>query len=209
MSLLSDLLSLAANEGASEQEVRTAARKALEALQSFDHAPVVLTLEVRGEKFDVGVNSEGIFYAEFMNARYVATTLADLRKRLMDATKKASIQVSVPYSRLVIFPAHKDRPAKVIHGIARGIHSKTRHILVTEGGKASTLEWPRNIFRKLTEAEAVEVERLFAAQQEAEKAFNTYVEPMTIKLSNVVQDAVTEVFNQTPALDSSEEEVSV
>lgn len=204
MSQLSDLLALAANDAAPEGEVRAAAKKALEALDSFSTLPT-LSLDIRGETFDVTVGRTGTFITEFMGTKLHAYTLEELRQRLLKATKQASINVSIPYTRLVRTGwrgLDGDGDFEMINGVARSIHARSRHIQVTEKGKAESLDHPSNTYRRLIDEEAQEVLRLKKACMDADKAFADYTKPLQINLYNQVNDEVREVLNRTPALEA-------
>jgi hypothetical protein len=78
------------------------------------------TIDVRGRKFDISVNENGLFGADFSDQWITAPSLEELREKLVRLTKNTKI--SIPF---IEWDGKKMR-----HGVCTGRHATNRNLLV-------------------------------------------------------------------------------
>jgi hypothetical protein len=144
-------------------------------------------IEVRGQRYIVQLDEDGIFHAYNDAGIEAATseTRGDLASALSELTKQASAAVSVPFTRLVNGEAR--------HGVATGIHAGNRRILVRwAGGRREQLSTVGNsdLLGGMTEAEGLEWARLTEAVHAAGRAIFAFREARKIDLYAEIRAAM-------------------
>lgn len=88
----------------------------------------VTTLNIRGKSFEIMVSESGSFYTDTADRRVQADSLDELRRRLMEITRKDSIKINVPFVDAV----------NVKEGVVVGIHQQTKNFMVRWDGATRT-----------------------------------------------------------------------
>jgi hypothetical protein len=145
-------------------------------------------VEVKGDTYEVSVDSEGMFWARDANDNRVkADTLAAVKKKLAAAT----VRVSVPYTKFI---RGWGKNVKLVDGEFTGLHSDGRHVLARENGKAVQTPGYDKFLRRLTDAERAELLRLVEAEAAAKEAVEKFTDERAMRdVRAVVQDAMKQV----------------
>jgi hypothetical protein len=145
----------------------------------------VREIDIRGKQIKVYLDDGGLFLTREPELRHVRSW-EDLRKRLLDLTKKATTRLEIPITAAV--------GQKLIDGIARGRHGGNRNVLIQWAGKMAAEQegnyYHSTYFPRLTAEEKAEWTRLSEASQRASKAFADWVESHEIEIRKVVDEAL-------------------
>jgi hypothetical protein len=157
---------------------------------------------IDGVKFDIAVDSTGLFWATFDGNEISASTRKVVVDKLREAIRTAK-HVAVPAS-LVKDPHWRrnraDKPV-VTHIILTGIHGSNRNVLYREDRKGAKggeqlSSYDGDCMRRLTDEEVATHLELWLAHQAAAKALEAWVEEHKIHPEQVVKDAAQVVLKQ-------------
>jgi len=140
-----------------------------------------LTISVAGKDLPVDISDEtGKFYvtietpgAGHGSIRLDATSFAELERK----ARKIKTKFEFPFTRL-------QADGRVQHGKVTGFHATSGNILVKwdSGDTEQLASWSSHgdVTRRLTDAEAAEVERLTKARNKAQADLNLYLRPLKL-----------------------------
>jgi hypothetical protein len=152
-------------------------------------------LDVRGEKIPVTVDDAGRWFAKFNGSRHSGKTKDDLYAQLMQASRKAAVKVSVPFTYVDV----KGRP---FPGVATGIHQGTHNITVRWSGRNPNYgarqtdqvtyyaDGSRGYFRPLTDAEVAELSSVRRAYEEAQANLRAWQKKYGLSLHQAINEQI-------------------
>jgi hypothetical protein len=149
------------------------------------------TIEIRGIKIEIWVDSTGQFFADVDDERYAAPTLELLKKKLNDATRAKQKNVSIPF---VYWYEGWDDEGRIVRGVATGIHVGNGNLLVKLKGddRSEQLSNYRRDEAKFDPKHADELMSLWKAKKAASKAIETFTKAHSINLKDLVMKAIGE-----------------
>jgi hypothetical protein len=153
------------------------------------------TIDVRGTAVPWEVDERGTFRATLDGTGYQADTLDGLRNKLVAATRRAAVQVSVPF---VVVEKPSFRGAKSLgRGVATGRHQGSRKILVRwASGNATQEDLYGNQLRDLSSEEFEEGSRLLDALSKAEAAWSRFESTHGLDVGRRVDEAIAEAIGE-------------
>lgn len=123
--------------------------------------------DIRGKNIPVEVQANGRFCAEYEDTHYFSDTFEGLRTKLLAASRRSAAKVALPASFL------DEETGKVLAIVLTGMHATTSKLLAKDeaSGKSVDIAFYDHVLRRLTAAEAADLEQLFAAKVAADVAF--------------------------------------
>ena len=171
----------------------------------------------RGEKVEIHVDSEGMFYARIGLDSLKEETLKALVAKLRRASNKTRVTVAVPATLLNVQDHTGSGFSRKYHGqtckrvVLTGINPKTDEVNFTyeNGEKGSQSRWNRDAAfgRPMTDADIAEWKRLDKARRVAKDAFDKFEEKFTGRLGRNEFDALQVVKDAIEAKAVKEHEV--
>jgi hypothetical protein len=127
----------------------------------------VTTLEVNGAKYPVDCNEAGEFGTNVKGDWLKAPSLDLLRKKLQAKARLDRAKIAIP--------VWIERGGEICHGTITGIHSRTRHYLITweDGTKEQDNSW-RDDYMAIDVKDLPKARQLFAAVKDAQKAWDKF-----------------------------------
>lgn len=128
----------------------------------------MLKVEIRGKQLKVEVDDNGIFECQLDPDTHIrADSLEKLKARLLDATKRKEIRVSVPVYKYV-----KNEGLK--SGTAIGIHAANGNVLIKWDGEKGVEQSSWGSYLQIDPADMLAAKRICNALAEAERAYNLF-----------------------------------
>jgi hypothetical protein len=150
---------------------------------SITHKGVTVAIEVDGD---------GFWHAKVGNEYLKEETRDKLSNKIATAAKKATVNVSIPFSQLSSGQGYgyQDNYIRVRSGVATGIHSANGNVLVTwEGGTKEQLKSGGNISVPLDEAEKGEFLKLANEAKAARAALLSFIQSHELNLRDEITEA--------------------
>ncbi len=147
-------------------------------------------MDVRGTEVEVTVDEHGIFHATLGQASFAAETYKSLHERLITASRRAAVKVSVPFTTLI-----RDRLSDSKHvirnGTATGIHATTREILVRwDDGSAGKLRgYSYDVMERLDADETATLASMITASDEARDSLLAFMAARKLSIHRVITEA--------------------
>jgi hypothetical protein len=128
------------------------------------------SIEVKGKKFDVSINDQGHFYANFDGDQVRAESLKQLTDKLANRIAKSK-RVAVP---ICIWERESwsDKPGRIRTGTIIGIHGSNNNLLVKFDDEPTSEQVSYGDF--FDPKDAKELKRLAEASVQAEQAFEEF-----------------------------------
>lgn len=127
-----------------------------------------LTLEVRGQTYEVELNESGHFEACVGDQRYHAESVEKLREKFVKATRQTNLDIRF---------CRPNSDGSVSYGIVTGLHASRRAALVRwNDGKRETIQSynANDMLEPLNHEEAVYLSQLTRASLQAQKAIKDF-----------------------------------
>jgi hypothetical protein len=146
-------------------------------------------IEVGGKNYDVYLTDDNRFYTEVplddgTSLSIQHPSMEELLKKLTAALRRKKVKVGVPFTQLA--------GAKARHGVATGIHQRSRQVLVRwDDGKTESLTlYSQGALRRLNEEQVKELERLGAERRQAGEALEGFLKLHRFDLRREIEGAV-------------------
>ncbi len=136
-----------------------------------------MTISVAGKDYPVYVSDTGMFRVDLdgQQGQISAPSFAELERK----ARKIKTKFEFPFSSVRVLTG------RVKHGTVTGIHATRGNLLIRwEDGQSEQLPgWssPGDVTRRLTDAEAAEVERLLEARNKAVRELDRYLAPLKLE----------------------------
>lgn len=157
----------------------------------IDHSADAITvhpLKVRGTEFEVQVEPSGQFKARFNGPDREGWVYSDTREglyaKLMTLTKRAAVKVEVPFDLL--------EGGRVRRGVATGIHSTNRNVMVrwTDTGRTEQITHLRDSMKPLSAGERADWVRLSAEVTGARMNLTTFEREHHLDVRREIEQAI-------------------
>jgi hypothetical protein len=151
-------------------------------------------VDIRGQKFEIGVDVDGQFTTVLEGETIHAPTLAVLKDRLMKATNPKRRPISIPFYYWEE-ESWDSSAGKLKHGVIVGIHGSNDNLLIRWDKEKQTEQMSGyrhsgdNLMR-LTETEAKHYLKLRANLQEVQKALESFTMSHTFDARQETKDAI-------------------
>ena len=146
-------------------------------------------LTIRGRDFEVWLDDDGDFTAQYENRTYRSKTRDGLREALMKVTKQAATKVAVPVLRS---RGHLYSEPRLEEAVITGIHAGTGNVLVKSYGKteqAHHFDYDR-FYRPMTDAEKAEFLEAWRAWKTAQDRWEALRRERQIDVRKLAREAV-------------------
>jgi hypothetical protein len=143
-------------------------------------------LTVKGVKYQISVGDDGSWNAWVGGEQVTAESRSDLERAIARQTRKATAKIAVPFSQV-------GRDARIRDGVATGIHSRNRTVLVRwDNGETEQLSnyAGEKTLTGLTDEEKAEWSAHRQAQIETAQWLYRFEKDHEIKLSVAVREAL-------------------
>lgn len=141
-------------------------------------------IDVKGKKFDVCVNDEGNFFADFDYEQVSAESLKQLTDKLASRITRTK-RVNIPFC-MWQQQSWTDEPGKVRTGIIFGIHGSNGNLLVKYDDEKGSEQVSYGDF--FDPSDTGELKRLAEAVQAAERAFSKFKDEHEIDAKTKVRE---------------------
>jgi hypothetical protein len=150
------------------------------------------------------VSGNGKFYATYEGARHDAETLAELKRKVVTASRRKRAKVSIPFTTVStqVQPQHRRHGSQketVRHGTCSGLHASNSNMLIKWADAAPdaraeqvsahrdrSVEW----LRRLTPAEVVEYEGLLAEWSSLMDRVKAFRDSRKLDVRQAVKEAI-------------------
>ena len=149
------------------------------------------TEKIGGVKYDVNVNSDGVFWATVDGSDVKAPSLKELRDKLTAITRQKRKGVKIPF--IVWESEWHDQPGRIEKGVCTGIHSGNHNLLALMG--TSTLVKQISGYHGgpfFQPEQAAQLEKLQRNVEAAAEALEEFTEKYRIDLAKLVEKALAE-----------------
>jgi hypothetical protein len=146
-------------------------------------------IEVKGKKFEISINEEGQFFAEFDNEQLRAESLKQLIDKIASRISRSK-RVAIPIC-MWEKESWNDKPGKIRTGTIVGIHGSNNNILVKFDDEAKSQQVGYGDFFDPKDAD--ELTRLSETLTAAEKAFEEFKKGHEIDARAKVSEALDEI----------------
>lgn len=143
----------------------------------------ITTIDVRGKKFDVDVNEGGSFGTSYKNEWINASSLEDLRGKLLRITKAEQAKLSIGF---IEWDGKKMR-----HGVCTGKHGANRNFLVKYDDKKSSeqvIAW--DLEHAIDPVEELHYTKLCLEFERAKLARDTFEKQHRVEVKKIVEKAI-------------------
>lgn len=153
-------------------------------------------IDVKGKKFQVSIDDEGKFFAEYEHEQISAESLKQLTDKLASRIARSK-RVNIPFC-MWEKESWNDKPGKVRTGVILGIHGSNDNILVKFDDESKSEQLGHGDF--FEPADAAELKRLSEALNAAEESFNEFKKRHEIDAKAKVREALGETGDDEDAV---------
>jgi hypothetical protein len=147
---------------------------------------VIRNITVRKVEYEVTVSATGQFSTTCNGRQYTANSLAKLRQKVVEATKRGPTRIDVPFSRV-------ETNGTVRHGSVISRNSWTRVLTVRweDTGKTEQIHANNlNAVCRLDDDKGEQLKNLILGVQEAQRRLSVYWAELNVSVEQRVQEAV-------------------
>lgn len=137
----------------------------------------LLTYQCDGVDYEISVDNTGSFFTTMEGELVQSPTLEALKKKIGAKQRRKTIKLNLPATiREAGSWRSTGKKPTFIQVQVTGIHSRNKNVLYRreDNGKADSVGYSDDIYKRLTPADIAEYLRLWQATVDAEKAFDDF-----------------------------------
>ena len=152
------------------------------------------TEEIRGEKFEIEIASDGRFFTVFDGETVYAESLKGLKEKLMNLTKQSQAKVKIDFWRWVE-DRWRTEKGELKHGVITGEHAGNSNVMIKFDGESAEQDrgWNSDDYLKLDAGEQKQYVKLHRDLEALKKQIEKFEDEHKFDPREAIREAVKRV----------------